>query len=137
MGISTSIPEAQEESAETHAEAPDNLPYIQDEPPSPQKEVVENLNPPSPQKAAEDMTPDPDQFFITGTGYSEHASVVLTKHTPKDTPILREKGMTKLKLPNIEKLDFDELHSGYLSRVAASRDMETSLVNMMKKKHEV
>ncbi|KAI5015449.1 hypothetical protein ZWY2020_056839 [Hordeum vulgare] len=134
VGISTPIPKAQDEPAEPHTKAFDDLPDTQDEPPSPQKEAAENLNPPSPKKAAEDMTPDLDQVFITGTCYSEPASTVLTKHTSKDTPILIEKGMTKLKLPNIEKLDFEELHSGYPSRLAASRDMETSLVNMMKKK---
>ncbi|KAI4997106.1 hypothetical protein ZWY2020_052448 [Hordeum vulgare] len=49
VGMSTSIPEAQDEPAEPHTKAPDDLPDIQDEPRSPQKEVAENLNQPSPQ----------------------------------------------------------------------------------------
>ncbi|KAI5012724.1 hypothetical protein ZWY2020_024990 [Hordeum vulgare] len=136
IGMSASISEARDEPAETYAEAPDDFPDIQDELPSPQKETTESPNPPSPQKAAKDVTPDPDPVFVVGTGYSKPASVVLTKHVPKDAPILVEKGMTKLKLPNFEKVEFDELYSGFLSRLETSHEMEKSLVNMMKRKHK-
>ncbi|KAE8775137.1 hypothetical protein D1007_52393 [Hordeum vulgare] len=88
IGMSASIPEAEGEPADTYAEAPHNFPDIQDEPPSPKKEKGEHPNPPNSQKAAEDVIPDPDQVFVVGTGYSKPASVVLTKHAPKDAPIL-------------------------------------------------
>ncbi|KAI4991166.1 hypothetical protein ZWY2020_039537 [Hordeum vulgare] len=64
VGISTSIPETHNESVEPHTEPPDDLRDIQDKPPSPQKEVAENLNPPSPQKAVEDLTPDPKSLLL-------------------------------------------------------------------------
>lgn len=95
IGMSASIPKAEDEPADTYAEAPHNFPDIQDEPPSMQKETTEHPNPPSSQKATEDMMPDPDPVFIIGTSYSKPTSAVLTKHVPKDVPILVEKGMTK------------------------------------------
>ncbi|KAI4995944.1 hypothetical protein ZWY2020_040446 [Hordeum vulgare] len=130
--MSTSIPEAQEEPAETHDNVFDDLPDIRVDLPSPQKEVTKVINPPSPHKARE----DPDSVVVTGTGYSKPATAVLTKHTPKDARVFAEKDTTKPKLPNYEKLEFDELLSGFVSRLETSHEMEKSLANMMRIKHE-
>ena len=83
------------------------------------------------------MIPDPDPVVVTGTGYSKPATTVLTKHAPKDAQVFAEKYITKLKLPNYEKLEFDELYSGFESRLETSHEMEKILANMMQIKHEV
>ena len=100
------------------------------EPSGPQKEVIENINPPSPSKVPE----DPDAVIVTGTGYSKPATAVLTRHTPKDAQTFAEKDITKLKLPHYEKLEFEELYRGFVSRLEASREMEKSLANLMRVK---
>ncbi|KAI5012487.1 hypothetical protein ZWY2020_024753 [Hordeum vulgare] len=124
FGMTTSIPEAQDKPVETHVEAFDDFPNIRGELPNPQKESTKNLNLPSSHKAAEDVMPDPDPVVGIGTGFSKLASVVLTKHAPKDALVCAEKDMIKLKLPNFEKLEFDELYSGFVSRLETSHEME-------------
>ena len=81
--------------------------------------------------------PDPDPVIVVGTSFSKPASAVLIKHAPKDAPVFGEKDLTKLKLPNFEMLEFDEQYSGFVSRLETSHEMEKSLVNMMRRKHEV
>jgi hypothetical protein len=50
---------------------------------------------------------------------------------------LLERGNTKLDLPNCEALSTEEVYVGHLSRLNTSRDMEASLVQIMKEKYEV
>lgn len=101
-GKGASIPEASEDPTELQGDTFDDIPDIRAEPSSPQKEEIENVNPPSPAKTPE----DPDGVIVTGTGYSKPATAVLTKHTPKDAQTFAEKDITKLKLPRYEKLEF-------------------------------
>ena len=71
-------------------------------------------------------------------GYkTQETSNVLTKLIVKDETPLFEKGKSKLELPNYEDFSMDELHASYLSRLPTRRDMEASLVSLMKKKYEV
>lgn len=127
-------PETHAEPSEAHQDAQDEPPQ-HTEPAGADATTVE-ANPPSPQKTTED-NPHEDDITITGTGFTTPApSNVLTKHTAKDeTPLPEEKA--KLDFPHYERLSAEELHAGYLSRLSASRDMEASLVGMMKKKYEV
>ena len=77
-----------------------------------------------------------DDITITGTGYTmPGASTVLTKHK-EESPSL-EKNKAKLNLQDYATFSASELHADYLSRLHTSRDMETGLVNLMKKKYEV
>uniref|UniRef100_A0A8I6Z5E8 Uncharacterized protein n=1 Tax=Hordeum vulgare subsp. vulgare TaxID=112509 RepID=A0A8I6Z5E8_HORVV len=108
-GKSASIPEASEDPAELQGDTFDDIPDIRVEPLSPQKEEIGNVNPPSPAKTLEDL----DAIIVTGTGYSKPATAVLTRHTPKDAQTFAEKDITKLKLPHYEKLEFEELYSGF------------------------
>ncbi|KAI4996404.1 hypothetical protein ZWY2020_051189 [Hordeum vulgare] len=130
--MGTSVPEAPEELVEVRDDIFDDVPDIRVNPSSPQKEVTENINPSSPSKAPE----DPDTVIVTGTGYSKPATAVLTKHTPKDAQVFEEKDITKLKLPHYEKLEFEELYSGFVSRLETSHEMEKSLANLMQIKNE-
>ncbi|KAE8800875.1 hypothetical protein D1007_23585 [Hordeum vulgare] len=131
--MSTSVPQAQKEPAEICDDILDDFPHIRVNPSSPQKEVTENINPPNPSKAPE----DPDSVVVTGTVYSKLATAVLTKHAPKDAQVFVEKDITNVKLRNYEKLEFDELYSGFVSRLETSHEMEKSLANMMRIKPEV
>ena len=93
---------------------------------------------PSPLPPTQEVPAQEEEVTITGSAYAAPApSNVLTKHIHKGETPSPEKDRNKLDLPNLEKLTADELHSGYLSRLAASRDMEAKLVDMMKKKYEV
>ena len=110
--------------------------------------MVEDLNPPSPirpsspMKATEDMvlsSPQADDDVgITGVSFKTPETLgVLTKLVSKDEPVASEKGKEKLELPNFEDLSTADLHEAYLTRLSVSREMEVSLVNMLKKKYEV
>ncbi|KAI4996243.1 hypothetical protein ZWY2020_046834 [Hordeum vulgare] len=132
FGMSTSIREAQEEPVETYDDIFDDFPGIPVNLPSPQKKVTENVKPPSPHKAPE----DPNSVVITSTGYSKPTAAMLTKHATKDDQVFAEKDITKLNLPNYEKLEFEELYTGFVSHLETSHEMEKSLANMMRIKHK-
>uniref|UniRef100_A0A8I6YEI8 Uncharacterized protein n=1 Tax=Hordeum vulgare subsp. vulgare TaxID=112509 RepID=A0A8I6YEI8_HORVV len=118
-GKGASIPEAPKDPVEIQGNTFDDIPDIRVEPSSPQREVIENTNPPSPAKTPE----DPYAVIVTSTSYSKPSTAVLTKHTPKDAQTFAEKDITKLKLPHYEKLEFEELYSGFVSDLEASREM--------------
>ncbi|KAI5004635.1 hypothetical protein ZWY2020_031878 [Hordeum vulgare] len=132
FGMSTSVLELEEDPAATHDDLVDDIPDVRTDPSSPPKEVIENVNPPSSSKAAE----DPDIVVVTGTSYSKPATTVLIKHASKETHSSAEQDITKLKLPNYEKIEFEQLCSGFVSRLETSYEMEKNLVNMMRIKHE-
>ena len=131
--MSTSVPELDEDPTASHDDLVDDIPDVRTDSPSPLKEATKNVNLPSSSKAAE----DPDTIVVTGTSYSKPARPVLTKHASKETHSFAEQDITKLKLPNYEKLEFEKLYSGFVSCLQTSYEMEKSLVNMMRIKHEV
>ncbi|KAI5006345.1 hypothetical protein ZWY2020_033588 [Hordeum vulgare] len=133
FGMSTPIPKLDNDPAANHDYLLDDIPDVRTNPPSPLKEATENVNPPSSSKVAE----DPDTVVVTGTGYSKPTTVVLTKHASKETHSSAEQDITKLKLPNYEKLEFEQLYSGFVGSLQTSYKMEKSLVNIMRIKHEV
>ncbi|KAI4973391.1 hypothetical protein ZWY2020_035652 [Hordeum vulgare] len=119
----------------------DNIPDIQANPPKTDDVTMdpsqkENLNPPSPLKSSKDTMFEEDAVLITRMGHTMPVRNVLAKHTAGDISMKIAKGNAALELPNIEKLNFKELHAGYLNRLSTSRDLEASLVNMMKKRYE-
>ena len=104
----------------------------------PEANLEMDPKPPGPLPTTQDVTAQEEEVTITGSTYATLApSNVLAKHISKDEAPSPEKEKAKLDLPNLEQLAADELHSGYLSRLAASRDMEANLVGMMKRKYEV
>ena len=111
-------------------------------------EATDNVDPPSPVhasspiKAAEDIVPSStvvnDEINIIGEVFTgPEPSNVLAKVTTKDESAMPEKGKAKLELPNFEDIRADELHQGYFTQLSSSRDMEASLLNMLKRKYEV
>lgn len=163
MGDSSKIPKIPESedqilvTLEANIEKPEDHPDDQGDPPSHTEPTAseamgvdanpaDNLDLPSPilasgpVKATEETPPEKndDDIAIIGVGHkAPERSNVLTKHTAKEETPLLEKGKSKLELPIYEGLSAEELHAGYLSCLATSRDMEASLVSMMKKKYEV
>ncbi|KAI5008362.1 hypothetical protein ZWY2020_009410 [Hordeum vulgare] len=95
FGMSTFVPELDEDPATTHDDLVDDVPDVPTDPPSPLKETTENVNPPSSSKAVE----DPDTVIVTSTGYSKPAEAMLTKHESKETHASAEQDITELKLP--------------------------------------
>jgi hypothetical protein len=107
---------------------------------------ADNRDPPSPipsstsVKPTEETPPEENTDDIGIIGASQgmlEPSNVLAKHTSKEETPLLEKGKSKLELPNYEEFSAEELHAGYLSCLATSRDMEANLVNMTRRKYEV
>ena len=133
LGMSTSAPEFDEDQAAARDDPVDDIPDVRIDSPGPLKETTEKVNPPSSSKVIE----DPDTVIITSTGYSKPAAVVLSKHASKESHPSAEQDITKLKLPHYEKLEFEQLCSGFVSRLETSYEMEKSLINMMRVKHEV
>ena len=89
--------------------------------------LTDNLNPPSPilasspVKATEEFTHEKNNDDIAIIEVSQKApetSNVLAKHTAKEEAPLLEKGKSKLDLPSYEDLSVEDLHAGYLSRLA-------------------
>lgn len=78
-----------------------------------------------------------DEVTITGVAQSSGDIECVGQVHDQDEWVTSEKGKTKLDLPNLEDLSADELHQGYLTRLSTSRDMEASMVNMLKRKYEV
>ncbi|KAI4996092.1 hypothetical protein ZWY2020_041190 [Hordeum vulgare] len=93
---------------------------------------METPNPPSPLKTGE----DPDDVIITSTRFSKPASAVLSKHVSSSAHPSIEHEISKAKLYQYENLEFEELCSGFASRLEASYEMEKSLLLMMKNRHE-
>ncbi|KAE8799007.1 hypothetical protein D1007_25628 [Hordeum vulgare] len=141
------VPDIPDEDIGAYANPPegatiDNIPDAQVTPSVTDSKVVEpsqkeKLNPPSPMKATKGALPEDDGVVITGTGHTTPIRNVLAKHTVGDVSIKMTAGKSVLDLPNIEKLKFEELHVGYLNRLASRRDFEAGLVNMMKRRYEV
>uniref|UniRef100_A0A8I6XRX7 Uncharacterized protein n=1 Tax=Hordeum vulgare subsp. vulgare TaxID=112509 RepID=A0A8I6XRX7_HORVV len=100
LGTSTSAPKLDEGQVAAHDAPVDDIPDIRDDSPDTLKETPDNVNPPSSPKATE----DPDAVIITGTGYSKPATAVLSKHTSKESHPSTEQDVSKLKLPEYEKL---------------------------------
>lgn len=132
-------PEGQVETAKDQA---DEIvePPPQNKPPSTGKvdtqtcvtDEVGDINPPnpdcasSPTKAAENVVVSSpqaaDKVTITGASFkAPKPSTALAKHA----------------LPSLEELSAADLHEAYLTRLSTSRDMEASMVNMLKRKYEV
>ena len=111
----------------------DDIPDVRDDSPGILKETIDKVNPPSPLKA----TKDPDAVIIIGTGYSTPTAAVLSKHTSKESHPSTEQDVSKLKLPQYEKLEFDQLCSGFADRLETSSEMNKILIHLMKVKHEV
>ncbi|KAI4997902.1 hypothetical protein ZWY2020_053244 [Hordeum vulgare] len=132
FGMRTFVPEFDEDQAAARDDPVDDIPDVRTDSPGPLKETTENVNPPSSSKATE----DPNTVIVTGTGYSKPATAVLSKHASKEAHPSAEQNITKLKLPHYEKLQFEQLCSGFISRLETSYEMEKSLVNMMRIKHD-
>ncbi|KAI5011779.1 hypothetical protein ZWY2020_013916 [Hordeum vulgare] len=130
---STPAPELKENPAPARADLAKDIPDDRVDLPSSPKEGMEAPNPPNPLKAAE----DPDVVVITGTSFSEPASAILSKHVSTSSHPSTRHEISKDKLPQYEKLEFDELCSGFTSRLETSYEMEKNLLHMMKNKHEV
>ena len=62
---------------------------------------------------------------------------MLSKHSAKEEFSTADKGKWKLYLESYASFSASEIHSGYLSRLHTSRDMEAGLVNLMKERFEV
>ncbi|XP_040244317.2 uncharacterized protein [Aegilops tauschii subsp. strangulata] len=77
-----------------------------------------------------------DVAIIGASQTTPKTSTVLDRHSAKEESPPPEKGKTKLELPNYEALSAEEVYAGYLSRLNTSRDMEASLVQIMKQKYE-
>ena len=91
-------------------------------------EPADAPEPPSPPQIQAHQDAD---ITVTRTG----ASTILTGH--REEPPSTEKNKAKLDLQDYAAFSISELHSGYLSRLHANRDMEAGLVNLMKDKYEV
>ena len=79
-----------------------------------------------------------DEVVITGTGHTEPSNpVALSKHSAKEEFAAFGKGKWNADLTTYAALNAQDIHSGYLNRLYASRDYEASLINMMKDKYEV
>ncbi|KAE8807957.1 hypothetical protein D1007_15637 [Hordeum vulgare] len=128
--------DTRDEFPETRQDAVDDLLYVHVEPSHVDDTAMEtspkaNLNPPSPPRATKDAICDEEGVEITGTSNTTLVFPVLAKHTTKSATPEVKKGKSKEELTNIEKLDFEEVHAGYLNRLSTSRDLEASLVNMV------
>ena len=76
--------------------------------------------------------------MITGFGHTSPGNpVALSKHSAKVESAAEEKGKWKTDLSSCAHLTAQELHSGYVNRLYASRDYEAGLVNLMKERYEV
>ena len=94
-----------------------------------------STKPPSPTKPAEEEAED---IVVTGIGYTEPSNpTVLSKHSAKEEFSAADKGKWKLDLESYASFSASEIHSGYLSRLHTSQDMEAGLVNLMKERFEV
>ena len=62
---------------------------------------------------------------------------MLAKHSAKEETPSLEKGKAELDLENYSSFSATKLHTGYLSRLYTSHDMEAGLVNLMNQKYEV
>jgi hypothetical protein len=94
----------------------------------------------TPPKLAEEipLEKDSDDVTITGTAHTAPgASTVLAKHNTKEESPSSEKGKAKLDLESYAVFSASEIHAGYLNRLHTSRDLEASLVNLMKERYEV
>ena len=111
----------------------DDIPDVRDDSPVILKETADKVNPPSPLKATE----DPDDVVVTGTGYSTPPVAVLSKHTSKESRPSPDQDTSKFKLPHYERLEFDQLCSGFVSHLERDYEMNKSLIHLMKVKHEV
>ena len=66
-----------------------------------------------------------DDIAIIGVRQkTRKTSTVLAKHSAKEESPLLEKGKTNLEPPNYEQLGVEQVHAGYLSRLATSWDMD-------------
>ncbi|KAI5005093.1 hypothetical protein ZWY2020_032336 [Hordeum vulgare] len=132
LGTSTSVPEIDEEQAATHDIPVDNIPDVRDDLPVIWKETTDKVNSPSPLKAPE----DPDDVIVTCTGYSTPPVAVLSKHTTKESRPSPDQDTSKFKLPQYEKLEFDQLCSGFASHLERDYEMNKSLIHLMRVRHE-
>ena len=137
LGADTSIPEAEgEQKAACDIPAGDipagDIPDARDDSPVILKETAGPSNPPSPLKA----TDDPD-VVVTGFGYSTPPTVVLSKHTLKGSRLSPNGDSEHLKLPQYEKLEFDQLCSGFTTHLEKDFELNKSLLRLMRTKHEV
>ncbi|KAI5012938.1 hypothetical protein ZWY2020_025204 [Hordeum vulgare] len=93
---------------------------------------MEAPNPPNLLKETE----DPDAVIITGTSFSKPASAVLSKHVSTSSHPYTGHKISKAKLSQYENLEFQELCSGFASRLETSYEMEKNLLHMRKNTHE-
>ena len=79
-----------------------------------------------------------DDVVITGVGRFEPGNpVALAKHTVKEDSPGMNKGKWDVDLETYAALSAQDVHSGYLNRLYASRDCEAGMVQMMRDKFEV
>ncbi|KAI4974838.1 hypothetical protein ZWY2020_048445 [Hordeum vulgare] len=107
-------------------------PAIQVDLPESPKETMDASKSPNPLMTTE----DPDAVVITGSGFSNPAATVLSKHVASSSQAIPESGLSKAKLSDYANLEFKELCSGFASRVEASYEMEKNLLKMLNNKHE-
>ncbi|KAI4976343.1 hypothetical protein ZWY2020_049950 [Hordeum vulgare] len=133
-GGSTSTPalELKENPAPARADPTKDISDDRVDLPSSPKEGMEAPNPPNPLKAAE----DPDVVVITGTGFSKPTSAILSKHVSTLSHPSTGHEISMAKLSQYEKLEFNELCSGFASHLETSYEMEKNPLHMMKNKHE-
>lgn len=100
---------------------------------SPDSPLASDPKPPGP-SATSKVSGDPE-IAITGTGYQSPGCHILTRHCGKNETFSTDK--FDIELPALEKMSMDDLHASYITRLSTSRDMESRLVSLMRKKHEV
>ena len=132
LGADTSIPDAEREQKAACDIPAGDIPDARDDSPVILKETAGQSNPPSPLKA----TDDPD-VVVTGVGYSTPPTVVLSKHTSKASHLSPDGDAEPLKLPQYEKLEFDQLCSSFTSHLERDFELNKSLLRLMRTKHEV
>ncbi|KAI4987051.1 hypothetical protein ZWY2020_019851 [Hordeum vulgare] len=129
--MSTSVPETDEEKTAACDIPAGDIPDARDDSPVILKETTRRSNPPSPLKA----TDNPD-VVVTGVGYSTPPTIVLSKHTSKATRLSPDDDAEPLKLPQYEKLEFDQLCSSFASHLERDFELNKSLLRLMRTKHE-
>ncbi|KAI4980989.1 hypothetical protein ZWY2020_021474 [Hordeum vulgare] len=132
LGTSTSVPETDEEQTTAHDIPTDDIPEARDDSPVILQETSDNGNPLSPLKATDDR----DDAVVTGTGYSTPPTIVLSKQTSKATRPSPDEDTHNFKLPQYEKLEFDQIFSSFASHLERDYEMNKSLIRLMRIRHE-
>ncbi|KAI5013561.1 hypothetical protein ZWY2020_037074 [Hordeum vulgare] len=131
LGTSTFVPEAKREQKAACDIPAGDIPDARDDSPVILKETAGQSNPPSPLKATDDL-----DIVVTGFGYSTPPTVMLSKHTSKASRLSPDGDSEHLKLPQYEKLEFDQLCSGFTTHLEKDFELKKSLLRLMRTKHE-